>query len=105
ASMAELLQSGAEFDAVFCGNDHIALGALETCAAAGLRVPDDIALIGVDNWEGTVVDQEGSRQLTSIDLELMELGRQGAATLTDAQPAPGEHFSTPTLIVGPSSRQ
>lgn len=103
ASMAELLRSGAEFDAVFCGNDHIALGALETCAAAGLRVPDDIALIGVDNWEGTVVDQEG-RQLTSIDLELMELGRQGAATLTNPEQGPGEHFSTPTLIVGPSSR-
>ncbi|MFF0339796.1 LacI family DNA-binding transcriptional regulator [Kribbella sp. NPDC004875] len=103
-AMAELLASGAEFDAVFCANDHIALGALETCAAAGLRIPDDIALIGVDNWEGTVVDQDGSRQLTSVDLELMELGRLGAASLTTGEHTAGEHFSTPTLAVGPSSR-
>ncbi|GAB3395617.1 LacI family DNA-binding transcriptional regulator [Humibacter soli] len=105
AGMAELLQSGSEFDAVFCGNDHIALGAMEACAAAGIRVPDDIALIGVDNWEGTVVDQDGSRQLTSVDLELMELGRLGAASLTTSEHAAGEHFSTPTLVLGPSSRR
>ncbi|MGN6128613.1 MAG: LacI family DNA-binding transcriptional regulator [Humibacter sp.] len=105
AGMTELLQSGAEFDAVFCGNDHIALGAMETCAAAGIRIPDDIALIGVDNWEGTVVDQDGSRQLTSVDLELMELGRLGAASLTTSEHTPGEHFSTPTLALGPSSRR
>ncbi|HEY3511346.1 MAG TPA: LacI family DNA-binding transcriptional regulator [Kribbella sp.] len=104
ASMAELLQSGAMFDAVFCGNDHIALGAMETCAAAGVRIPDDVALVGVDNWEGTVVDQDGSRQLTSVDLELMELGRLGAASMAAADHAPGEHFSTPTLAIGPSSR-
>ena len=103
AAMAELLASGAEFDAVFCGNDHEALGALETCAAAGIRVPDDIALVGVDNWEGTVVDQNGLRQLTSVDPELMELGRLAAANLLTSERTPGEHYTTPSLVVGPSS--
>ncbi|GAA4217749.1 LacI family DNA-binding transcriptional regulator [Actinocatenispora rupis] len=103
--MAELLASGAEFDAVFCGNDHIALGAIETCAAAGVRVPEDVALVGVDNWEGIVVDQRGADQLTSVDLELMELGRRGAASLLSPEHAPGEHYVTPTLVVGPSSRR
>ncbi|GAA1585138.1 LacI family DNA-binding transcriptional regulator [Kribbella hippodromi] len=103
AAMAELLQSGAEFDAVFCANDHLALGAMETCAAAGLRIPDDLALIGVDNWEGTVVDQAGSRQLTSVDLELMELGRLGATSLTTTDHTSGEHLTTPTLALGPST--
>ncbi|MGA0568059.1 LacI family DNA-binding transcriptional regulator [Rathayibacter sp. KR2-224] len=102
-SMTELLASGIEFDAIFCGNDHIALAALDACAAAGMRVPDDVALVGVDNWEGTVVDQEGSRQLTSVDLELMELGRLGAASMLTER-VPGEHYSTPTLVLGGSSR-
>jgi LacI family transcriptional regulator len=102
-AMRELLASGAEFDAVFCGNDHAALGALETCAAAGIRVPDDVAIVGVDNWEGTVVDQEGSRQLTSVDPELMELGRLAAANLLTPERAPGEHYTIPSLVVGPST--
>ncbi|HWU47114.1 MAG TPA: LacI family DNA-binding transcriptional regulator [Humibacter sp.] len=104
-SLTELIESGAKFDAIFCGNDHIALGLIDACAAAGIRVPDDVALVGVDNWEGTVVDQPGSRQLTSVDLELMELGRLGAASLLMNERAPGEHYSVPTLVVGPSSRR
>jgi LacI family transcriptional regulator len=104
-SLTELLESGAKFDGIFCGNDHIALAAVEACTAAGIRVPDDVALVGVDNWEGTVVDQNGLRQLTSVDLELMELGRLGAANLLTAERIPGEHYSAPTLVLGPSSRR
>jgi LacI family transcriptional regulator len=103
--MSELLASGLEFDAVFCGNDHIGLGAIETLGAAGIRIPDDVALIGVDNWEGTVVDQEGFRQLASVDPELMQLGRLAAANLLQAEPAPGEHYSVPTLFPGPSTQR
>ncbi|MBO3748503.1 LacI family DNA-binding transcriptional regulator [Streptosporangiaceae bacterium NEAU-GS5] len=38
-------------DAVFCFNDTLALGALRTLLARGIRVPDDIALIGFDDIE------------------------------------------------------
>ena len=102
-AMAELIASGAEFDAVFCGNDHTALGAMEACASAGVRVPDDVALVGVDNWEGTVIDQNGTRQLTSVDPELMELGRLAAANLLTPERIPGEHYTAPSLVVGPST--
>lgn len=101
-AMAELLDSGTEIDAVFCGNDHIGLGALEACAARGLRVPDDVAVVGVDNWEGIVLDQ-GIRRLTTVDLELRRLGGLAAADLLAPERTPGEHLVAPTLMVGPSS--
>jgi len=49
AGAAELLDRGV--DAIFCGNDATAVGALETIRARGLRLPDDVALAGFDDLE------------------------------------------------------
>jgi LacI family transcriptional regulator len=35
--------------AVFCGNDMIALGAMQMAAELGLRVPEDLSIIGYDD--------------------------------------------------------
>jgi DNA-binding LacI/PurR family transcriptional regulator len=51
AAMAVLLDRPAPPDAVFCFNDSLALGALRTLYERGLRVPDDVALIGFDDIE------------------------------------------------------
>ncbi|HEY3549184.1 MAG TPA: LacI family DNA-binding transcriptional regulator [Propionicimonas sp.] len=101
-AMTQLLDSGARVDAVFCGNDHIALGALDVLAARGIRVPDDVALVGIDNWEGLVVDQ-GIRRLTTVDLEPQRLGRLAAQDVIAEIRVPGEHLVAPTLVLGPSS--
>jgi LacI family transcriptional regulator len=45
----ELLSRGGALDAVFAGNDTIAFGALRALRDAGLRVPQDIALVGCDD--------------------------------------------------------
>lgn len=50
-AMASLLADGEPPDAVHCFNDLLALGALRTLACAGLRVPDDVAVIGLDDIE------------------------------------------------------
>jgi DNA-binding LacI/PurR family transcriptional regulator len=50
-AMSELLASGSRPDAVFCFSDELALGALRAVADAGLRVPDDVALVGFDDIE------------------------------------------------------
>jgi len=50
-AMAALLDSGAAPDAVFCFTDTLALGALRTLADRGVHVPDDIAVIGLDDIE------------------------------------------------------
>ncbi|HSZ42905.1 MAG TPA: LacI family DNA-binding transcriptional regulator [Trebonia sp.] len=51
AAMARLLDSGAAPDAVFAFNDLTAIGVLRTCYDRGLRVPEDVAVIGFDDLE------------------------------------------------------
>lgn len=46
-----LLSEGAEFDAIFAFNDMIALGALSALASAGVRVPQDVQIVGFDDVE------------------------------------------------------
>ncbi|MGI8869405.1 MAG: LacI family DNA-binding transcriptional regulator [Mycobacteriales bacterium] len=48
-AMAVLLDSGARPDAVFCFSDLLALGAMRTALDRGLRVPEDVAIIGFDD--------------------------------------------------------
>jgi DNA-binding LacI/PurR family transcriptional regulator len=51
AAMRRLLKLPDLPDAVFCFNDLMALGALRVAHEAGLRVPEDIALVGFDDVE------------------------------------------------------
>ena len=77
-----LISSRQEIDAIFCGNDQIARGAIEILREHGLRVPSDVAVIGFDNWE---IIATGSRpQITSIDMDLLKLGKIAATKLFDA---------------------
>ena len=48
-AMRRLLGLSVPPDGVFCYNDEVAIGALRAILGAGLQVPEDIALIGVDN--------------------------------------------------------
>lgn len=50
-AMAELLALAEPPDGVFCQNDMLARGALAAIADAGLRAPDDIAILGFDDRE------------------------------------------------------
>jgi DNA-binding LacI/PurR family transcriptional regulator len=49
AAMAELLERDARPDAAFCFNDTLALGAMRHLADRGLRVPEDVAVVGIDD--------------------------------------------------------
>jgi DNA-binding LacI/PurR family transcriptional regulator len=44
-----LLDSYPEMDAVFVANDQMALGALQTAGRRGIRIPDDLRMVGFDN--------------------------------------------------------
>ncbi|MDR1265337.1 MAG: LacI family transcriptional regulator [Propionibacteriaceae bacterium] len=48
-AMVGLLDSGVEIDAVFAFNDALALGALHVLNRRGVKVPDDVAIIGFDD--------------------------------------------------------
>jgi DNA-binding LacI/PurR family transcriptional regulator len=53
AATRELLASGVPFDGLFALNDTLAIGALRALGEAGVRVPDDVAVIGFDNIDAT----------------------------------------------------
>lgn len=52
-------------DAVVCSNDLLAVGALKELRARGLRVPDDVAVVGMDDTEAAEL---ATPSLTSVDL-------------------------------------
>jgi LacI family transcriptional regulator len=74
AAAGRLLDTAPEADAVLCFNDVLAVGALKGFARYGVRVPDDIAVIGVDGLDiGTLVTPE----LTTLAVDMGALA--GAA--------------------------
>nr|WP_183852663.1 LacI family DNA-binding transcriptional regulator [Prosthecomicrobium pneumaticum] len=70
---------GEKPDAIFCGNDQLARGVVDALRERGLAVPDDVGVIGFDNWE--IVAAETRPPLTSVDMNLSALGREAGLTL------------------------
>ncbi|MFH1243430.1 MAG: LacI family DNA-binding transcriptional regulator [Pseudomonadota bacterium] len=66
--------------AVFANNDDIALGVFEAIWEAGLKIPEDMALVGFNNVEATSFC---SIQITTISQRTHEMGRLGAQRLID----------------------
>ena len=71
--MAELLRAPGGLDAVLVASEIMTLGALETLDARGLRVPDDVALVGFDDG-----DLAHDRGLTVVGQPVDELGAAAA---------------------------
>jgi LacI family transcriptional regulator len=95
-----LVRSGEMFDGVFCGSDQIARGLLDGLREAGRRVPDDIGVVGFDNWDALA--QASRPPLTTIDLNLPELGRLAATELLnifDGHPQQNGVLSTACRLV------
>ena len=61
--MREMLQDGLQPTAVVCSYDDIAIGAAKAINEAGLRVPEDISLVGYDDTRQRIYNQ---RMLSSI---------------------------------------
>ena len=99
---ARLIDDDVAFDGLVCGNDQIARGALDQLAARGLRVPDDVAVIGFDNW--SVLARDSRQPFTSVDMNLAEVGRKAARLLTDSAARRGVHRVTGRVVVRGSTR-
>jgi DNA-binding LacI/PurR family transcriptional regulator len=85
--------------AVFAANDLVAAGALDTFEDAGLRVPDDLSVVGYDN---TFLARMHHVALTTVDQSTEEMGRTAVELLhqrvEDGRTAPVTHFVTPELV-------
>lgn len=76
--MKELLQEGEEFTAVFSCNDQMAIGAIKAIREAGLKVPEDIAIIGFDNIPMSTLINPA---LTTINVPKYRIGADAAKVL------------------------
>lgn len=70
---AELLRASNPPTAIFCGNDQIAMGAYEALKGFGLRIPDDVAVVGFDNQE--LIAAQLRPPLSTVALPYYEMGR------------------------------
>src|SRR5207248_1575336 len=64
---------------IICDNDQVARGVLDVVRERGRDVPDDVAVMGFDNWE--VLTTDARPPLTSVDMNLEEMGRAAARAL------------------------
>ncbi|GGM38770.1 LacI family transcriptional regulator [Dactylosporangium sucinum] len=91
--------------AVFCGNDHIALGVLRAFHEAGRRVPGEVSVVGFDD---TPESGYFLPPLTTVHQDFAELGRRSVELLIgqlSGAPAPaGPVHLAPHLVVRASAR-
>jgi DNA-binding LacI/PurR family transcriptional regulator len=64
--------------AVFALNDHVAIGVFHALKQKGIKVPDDVALVGFDNLS---VSRYLEVPLTTVEQQIYDMGRKGAELL------------------------
>ncbi|MCW1873805.1 HTH-type transcriptional regulator GalR [Erwinia sp. INIA-01] len=98
-AMTELLGQGKTFSAVACYNDSMAAGALAVLSDNGVRVPEEISLIGFDD---VLVSRYVRPRLTTVRYPIITMAQQAAMlalALAHGQPLPEvTHLFSPTLV-------
>ncbi len=99
-----LVDANLDCDGVFCANDYIAIGAIRRFTELGVRIPDDIRIVGVDNRD---IAKYCSIPVTSVDLDLIDLGKFALERLLEIidsdEHYPINYYSEPFLIPRQSS--
>jgi LacI family transcriptional regulator len=92
--MKSLLAGSKKFTAVFVASDNVAMGAKSALREAGLRIPEDISLVGFDDipWA-----QYADPPLTTIRIDAQDLARRACQTLMDLMQ--GKEFESKHQIV------
>jgi LacI family transcriptional regulator len=104
-AMRRLLRHHPAPDGVFAFNDPVAAGAIKAILEAGLRVPEDVAVVGAGNVHYSDLLRV---PLTTVDQSSLLIGRTAAELLLDSieakePPAPRRVVFSPRLIVRESS--
>ena len=100
--LREVLDSpnGFDYDVIVCGNDRIAMLAYQLLLARGLRIPEDVAVVGYDNMVG--VAHLFIPPLTTVQLPHYEMGEQAALHLIEGRQGEETRYIDCPLIVGQS---
>jgi len=95
-------------DAIFTNNDPMAIGAMMAIKEKGLKIPQDVGLVGFSNWSlGALIEPT----LTSVDQPGFEMGQEAARLLIrqieagdkDQEPQPETKVLKTKLIIRESS--
>jgi LacI family transcriptional regulator len=103
--MQALLEKTRDFTAVFCFNDIAAIGAIRALKEAGLRVPEDVSVVGFDDILSAAY---ATPSLTTVRQPLTEMGKRGAQILLERignrdKEYPTEVVMSPELVVREST--
>ena len=93
-----LLASDVEFTALSTFNDVSAIGAIRALREAGLRVPQDVSVVGFDDVQSAAFQNPG---LTTVRQPLRMMGMLAAETVVRRVQAPGEHPPAKQLVMDP----
>jgi LacI family transcriptional regulator len=96
AAIRQLLMEGARFNAVFAANDNMAIGALEAMREAGVRVPEDVAIVGFDD-----IPLARHIGITTVRVRIAELGERALQRLVDGfvKDVTGDELHAPELVI------
>jgi LacI family transcriptional regulator len=103
-AITHLMARGVAFSAIFSCNDQMAIGAAHGLRRHGLRVPDDVSLVGFDDMLGA---RYAMPPLTTVRQSMLELGHQAAKAVLDqlAGRPPQVQLPAPELVVRDSTRR
>ena len=103
AAINSLLDSGAQFSAVFAANDQTAHGALLALHRRGLKVPHDVSLVGFDDLPMSAFMIP---PLTTVHRSIDEIGDSAAEAMIDLieRRTPNARISSATLAIRESTR-
>ncbi|MCP9292646.1 MULTISPECIES: LacI family DNA-binding transcriptional regulator [Gracilimonas] len=79
-------------DAIFCSNDTQAVGAIYALSKLGMKVPDDVAIMGYDN-----IKLSKYLELTTIDQKMYTIGVQATKRLAEIIKKPGDELYQTTI--------
>lgn len=100
AATRKLMLQDSPPTAIFTSNDVMALAAIQEAAALGLKVPDDVSLLGMDDIESAAMSTPA---LTTIGKDKQELGRRAAEVLlkrlNEKSPIPPQRIAVPCTLV------
>nr|BBH87685.1 LacI family transcriptional regulator [Thermosporothrix sp. COM3] len=85
AACKRLLERGVHFTALFGANDNVAIGAMKALREAGLRVPEDVSLIGFDDID---MVEHLTPALTTVHIDKEAMGNVAVRRLQDRSMEP-----------------